>query len=557
MDKVFLQILNLSISASYVILAVIVLRLVLKKAPKAIVCALWVLVGLRLALPLSIESVTSLIPSSQTISPDIVYASQPTISSGVEVIDEAINPVISQSLAPVEHSSVNPMQILGFALSSIWLMGMVLMLGYSAFSYIRLRLRVREAVRIEKGVRQGAMVDSPFVLGLLRPMIYLPANISETDKAMVLSHERAHLRRGDNWIKPAGFLLLAVHWFNPLVWLAYILLCRDIELACDEKVLKEQGAAIKKEYSTALLNCSCNRKAISVCPLAFGEVGVKTRIKSVLSYKKPAFWLILIAVLCCVIFAICFMTNPVKAEEAAESPVDVAIDEPESGNASIEWESNAPASPITDGVISSSQEPSFDASLNFVIPLEGEGRDYAPASLSEVEGKYVDSRAAAALQQMLNDCRAAGNQVEIFRAYEEWVDPDISDSDFDSVNSSYKHVLQSGLCVLFARYENGDNYQVASGDDFEAQVESMNVESAQWDDTLVWLKEHCADYGFVQRWSLEKQDVQGLCTVRPSMFRYVGVDAARYMTANDLVLEEYVAENCGVVDIVTTPYVVK
>jgi hypothetical protein len=216
---------------------------------------------------------------------------------------------------------------------------------------------------------------------------------------MVLAHERAHIRRGDNWIKPAGFLLLAVHWFNPLVWLAYILLCRDIELACDERVIKEQGAAIKKEYSTALLNCSCNRRVISACPLAFGEVGVKTRIKSVLNYKKPTFWLISIAVLCCVVFAICFMTNPVKGEEAANSP-DEVVDELESGSSSIECESY---SPITDGVISSSQEPGFDPSLNFVIPLEGEGRDYAPATLSVWPGMFRYVGVDAAKYMTAND----------------------------------------------------------------------------------------------------------------------------------------------------------
>jgi D-alanyl-D-alanine carboxypeptidase len=236
-------------------------------------------------------------------------------------------------------------------------------------------------------------------------------------------------------------------------------------------------------------------------------------------------------------------SNLYAIDTSAQQLFEAVTSSEASGSSTIEGESY---SPITNGVIGGSQGSGYDASLNFVIPLEGEGRDYAPASLSEVEGKYVDSRAAAALQQMLNDCRAAGNQVAIFRAYEEWIDPDISDSDFDSVNSSYKHVLQSGLCVLFARYENGDNYQ----------VESMNDEIAQWDKAVTWLKEHCADYGFVQRWSWDKQDIQGISTVRPGMFRYVGVDAAKYMTANDLVLEEYVAENGGAVDKVTTPYVV-
>lgn len=320
MDRIFLELLNLSIAASWLILAILLLRPLLKKAPKSIVCALWLIVGLRLILPFSIESVLSLIPSRETVSPEIVYAAQPMIDSGVKIVDQVVNPVVAESLAPAPAVSVNPVQVLSYAGGCVWLMGLLLMLGYSAVSYIRLRRKVREAVLVEKDVRQGPSVESPFVLGLFRPCIYLPSTLAPEDVPMVLAHERAHIRRRDNWIKPLGFLLLSVYWFNPLLWLSYVLLCRDIEMACDERVMKELGNGIKKSYSMALLNCSYTHRAITACPLAFGEVSVKTRIKSVLNYKKPSFWITVAALLVCAVVAVCFLTDPVE-----EAPKDARL----------------------------------------------------------------------------------------------------------------------------------------------------------------------------------------------------------------------------------------
>lgn len=320
MDRIFLELLNLSIAASWLILAILLLRPLLKKAPKAIVCALWLIVGLRLVLPFSIESVLSLIPSRETVSPEIVYAAQPRIDSGVKIVDQVVNPVIVESLAPEPAVSVNPAQVLSYIGGWVWFAGLLIMLGYSAISYIRLRRKVREAVLIEKNVRQGPTVESPFVLGFFRPCIYLPSTLAAEDVPMVLAHERAHIRRRDNWIKPLGFLLLSVYWFNPLLWLSYVLLCRDIEMACDERVMKELGSGVKKNYSKALLNCSYTHRAITACPLAFGEVSVKTRIKSVLNYKKPSFWITLAALLICVVVAVCFLTDPVE-----EAPKDARI----------------------------------------------------------------------------------------------------------------------------------------------------------------------------------------------------------------------------------------
>ena len=310
MDAIFLKLVNMSLTAGWLILAVFALRLVLKKAPKWTRCALWCMVGLRLVFPFSIESALSLIPSAETISPDIGYAQTPGITSGIPALNQAVNPIISESLSPTVGASVNPLQVWTTVAGYVWLAGIAAMLLYTAISYFRLRRKVDTAVLLRDNIRQSENVESPFILGLFRPLIYLPFNMTDEDMANVLAHENAHLKRCDHLIKPLAFLLLTVYWFNPLVWLAYILLCRDIELACDERVVKDLGEQERRDYSAALLVCSVSRKSIAACPLAFGEVGVKERIKSVLNYKKPALWIIVVAIVACIVLAVCFLTNP-------------------------------------------------------------------------------------------------------------------------------------------------------------------------------------------------------------------------------------------------------
>ena len=311
MSELFLKIINMSISASWLILAVLILRLVLKKAPKWVNVLLWGIVAVRLICPLSFESALSLIPSSETIPLDIEMAAKPTIDSGVPAINSVVNPVLS-SFAPPQHvlTSANPLQIWIPILNIIWLIGVGALLLYTAVSYWRLCRKVDTAVRYKDNIFQSENVSSPFVLGIIKPRIYLPFNMNGQDLEHVVAHEQAHIRRKDHWWKPLGFLLLTIHWFNPLMWLAYVLLCRDIELACDEKVIKELGNEQRADYMQALVACSVNRRMIAACPLAFGEVGVKERVKSVMNYKKPAFWVIIIAVIICVGVAACFLTNP-------------------------------------------------------------------------------------------------------------------------------------------------------------------------------------------------------------------------------------------------------
>lgn len=310
MEHVFIKLLNMSITAGWMILAVILLRFLLKKAPKAIRCFLWMLVGIRLVFPFSWESIWSLIPSSHVISTDILTSETPAIHSGIDLLNRAVNPVLSESLAPDPYASANPMQIVTYMASVVWISGIVLLLLYSALSYLRLRRRLFDAVRLRDNIWQSEKAASPFVLGLFRPRIYLPYHLHDPGISHVVAHEQAHIQRRDHWVKPIAFLILTVYWFNPLIWLSYILLCRDIELACDERVVKEMDMENKKEYSEALLSLSVPRHTIAACPLAFGEAGVRQRIKNVLNYKKPAFWLILTALLSCVVLAVCFLTDP-------------------------------------------------------------------------------------------------------------------------------------------------------------------------------------------------------------------------------------------------------
>ena len=318
MAAVFLKLLNLSISASWLVLAVLVLRLISKRSPKWVNVLLWGIVALRLVLPFSIESALSLIPSAETLSPEVVrFDPAPTITSGVEFIDNAVNPSLSESFAAAPLASVNPLYVWTEIAGWVWLIGLGAMLLYALASYLRLRRRVSVSLPIQDNIYLCDAISSPFILGVVKPHIYLPSGLDEVQRQNVLSHERAHLARCDHWWKPLGFALLAVYWFNPVLWLAYTLLCRDIELACDERVIRTMDESAVKTYSTVLLACSMPRKAVITCPLAFGEVGVKERVKNALHYKKPAFWVVAASVAVCVVVAVCFLTSPPTDTDAA------------------------------------------------------------------------------------------------------------------------------------------------------------------------------------------------------------------------------------------------
>ena len=321
MNELFLKIINMSISASGLVLVVLILRFVLKKAPKWVNILLWGIVAIRLICPFSFESALSLIPSAETFPEKVISGPSFDVQTGITPVDNRINDYLGdryfEGVTVPANNGNNIMTIL----TIVWTIGILLLVAYTVISYWRLRRKVDTAVRYKDNIFQSENVKSPFVLGIIKPRIYLPFNMNGQDLEHVVAHEQAHIHRKDHWWKPFGFLLLTIHWFNPLVWLAYVLLCRDIELACDEKVIKELGNEQRADYTQALVACSVNRRMIAACPLAFGEVGVKDRVKSVMNYKKPAFWGVVLAVIVCVFVAVCFLTNPVTKNNGTDGTV--------------------------------------------------------------------------------------------------------------------------------------------------------------------------------------------------------------------------------------------
>lgn len=308
---IFFWVLNASISASFFVLAIILVRLIFKKAPKAIFVVLWGLVALRLICPINIESVFSLVPSAETIPSEQFAFDQYEALNDSYDLDIVDNPNYSDDVQYRLPGDVDSNSIKFMFNYFWWLIGMGIMLIYTAISCLVVKRKIRVCVPLKDNIYLCDGIDTPFIFGIIKPKIYIPSHINDCDSEFVIAHEKAHLRRKDHLWKPFGFLLLSIYWFNPVLWIAYILLCKDIELACDEKVIRDLGADVKKDYSNALINCSVSRKIVSACPLAFGETSVKSRIKSVLNYKKPAFRVIIVAIILSVVLAVCFLTNPV------------------------------------------------------------------------------------------------------------------------------------------------------------------------------------------------------------------------------------------------------
>lgn len=323
MNHIFIELLNNALITSALIMAVILVRLCIKKAPRWISCALWGLVAVKLIIPFHIESILSLVPNSEPIPINIEYQAVPQITSSVPTVNQVINPVLADNFAANVAYSVNPMQIVISVASMIWIGGVALLCLYALVSYILLRKRVAVSQKICERVYSCDEVQSPFILGVINPKIYMPSGMDEDVTDCVLEHERAHLKRGDHIWKPLGFLILAVYWFQPLCWIAYILLCKDIELACDEKVAKNKDREWKAEYCQALLECHVKQKMITACPVAFGEVSVKDRVKNVLNYKKPALFITVAALALGVVVAICFMTDQKGNKDLSVSGQDM------------------------------------------------------------------------------------------------------------------------------------------------------------------------------------------------------------------------------------------
>lgn len=312
MDEIFSAVLRVSLWANWLVLAVMVLRLLLRRAPKGIVCLLWGLVALRLLLPFSIQSPVSLMPESTAVFQETVDTALIQVAPSSEDAPVSDAEISSGPETPVLRPWV------------LWLTGMALMDACFLISYLRLRRSVAEGVQEAGDIWICDRIPTPFILGIAKPRIYLPSGLSPEHREYVLAHERCHLKWKDHWWKPLAFGLLSVYWFDPLLWAAYILACRDLEFACDERVIRGCSPAEKKAYSQALLACSDNRRLVLACPVAFGENVVVARIRNVLNYKKPGFWIVLVSVLAVLITAVGFLTVPVQKEDDP-----IAFTEPE------------------------------------------------------------------------------------------------------------------------------------------------------------------------------------------------------------------------------------
>lgn len=314
MDKLFLQVINMSITSSYVIALVIVVRFFLKKAPKIFSYRLWGIVFIRLIFPFSFESIFSLISiNTKAIPENIAYTQTPQIQSGITAIDGAVNRILP---APVAGASINPMQIWILIGSAIWIIGLVLLLLYNIYTTLRLPRKLESANYLYDNIYETATIETPFVFGLLSPKIYLPNNLSETEIPYIIKHEETHIKRKDHIIKFITFLIVSIHWFNPIVWLAFYLMGEDMELSCDESVIKELGYGIKRDYSNSLLSLSVGRGTIGGSPIAFGENNTKGRIKNILNYKKPKLWVTISVTIVIIILAVGLLSDPLNDKNA-------------------------------------------------------------------------------------------------------------------------------------------------------------------------------------------------------------------------------------------------
>lgn len=423
MDDVFLKLVNLSISASWLILAVLVLRVVLKKAPKWVMPLLWGVVALRLVCLFSIESALSLIPSAETIPSEIVTETREPVLYEQATLDIVTNPTLPSAAEVPVGVSRQQAQVDFNIYSILWLAGMSALLVHALVSAGKLKRKLATAILLRDNIYESEFVDSPFVFGVVKPNIYLPMHMDEGTAAYVIAHEHAHLARRDHWWKVLGYLVLALHWFNPLVWVAYILFCRDIELACDEKVVRGLDGAARADYSQALLSCAAPKRAVAACPLAFGEGNIKTRVKSALHYKKPAFWVAAAAVLAVVIVAVCFLTNP------------------RSERGSLVWAQKLNAADV--------------ASIELYVPAEGEARQY----------KKLDTEEMAQAVELINSSR--GTYIEkpetVYAGLPVWFLLTMDDGTVHAVGSVVGH------------------YLIIDGDTFDADVENQ----AEWENYVL------------------------------------------------------------------------
>lgn len=558
MIDLLIAILNMSLKASYVILFVMLVRLLLKKAPKFISYALWSVVAFRLILPFSFESILSIMPKSTNANPiprDIVYQQTPQIRSGIKAADHIVN---SSLPAPSALASINPMQIYMFIATCIWIFGLVGMLIYSLVSVIRLKRQLKEAQLLEDNIFEVGNLKTPFVLGIIKPKIYLPAGLNPEERVYIVMHEQTHIRRADHVIKIMTFIILSIHWFNPLVWIAFVLMSKDMELSCDEHVLKEMKEDVKKPYANSLLSLAMGGHMINGSPLAFGEGNVKARIKNVLNYKKPSFWMIAISIIAVAVIGVALITNPKQKDPIQKDLIqqeDIAEGDPSRQDEIVEsnpvnQNNSAQGNPV--------KQEGNTADKTSAIPDEGYHTEYNRVRIkfaSEVMGFHATNEFETTnynIVAYIDTTLRGGNRVSIeddlnnnyTNQYTIILSNDISES---SCNLYYDTLYDK---AYFEKYKGLYEIEVDFARYIDSLLENSNIDVNIDDADAIALFEA---YGWTLNYKINsmKQKINNIKTLsqfNPNAYYFaynnelskdIGLDMSGYSNTSDITVDIY------------------
>lgn len=470
MKEAFIGLLNMCIPASIMIVAVIAFRLVFRKAPKVIVRILWCLVGLRLICPVMIKSPLSLIPSQTSFV--VKENNEVRSSTGISGVDDTLNRYLMQECEKAGGEVIsNGKRIItskaATVLLIIWAAGIAVLLSKSLISYLKLKTKLRESVRYEEGVYQTDKLTTPLVFGIVHPVIYVPFKLSGEQLECVVMHEKTHIKRKDYLIKPLGYILFSVYWFNPLVWVAYALFCHDVEMACDEMVIDELGHEKKGIYARTLLECSAPESMLMACPVAFAEVGVKERIVNVMKMGKSKSGVVISAVLVAVAIAVFFMTNPVNASQRGdykdEKELNVTAAEEINKEEIVNDEKTADTLTVKD---EETVTENSDAKEDYTVTSEASNNEAGENSKEESKETIVTELSLV--------CPIPGDGMRITMAYSEkhkavdWAaalgtplvasfDGSISATGFDTTNGNYIVIKDAeGNCAFYNHCDTVD-----------------------------------------------------------------------------------------------------
>lgn len=533
LERIFLQLLNMSFTASIVIAFVLVARIILHKAPKVFSYMLWSVVLFRLICPFSFESIFSLLPTkANPISQDILYMQTPNIDTGIGITNQSVPVIIP---APVPQASANPLQIWIAIFSHIWVLGVAALLVYSLIALFRLRKQLLNATLYQNNIFISSRIDTAFVMGIFYPKVYLPSDLNVAERSYILLHEQTHIKRLDHIFKLISFLVLCVHWFNPFAWIAFFLSGRDMEMSCDEAVIRRLGDEVKKDYSASLLTLATGRRIVSGTPLAFGEGDTKGRIKNVLNYRKPRVWAVLIALLA-VVFVVFGLTTSPKDMPGKSIGVNATILKIDKINQTITVKGNDNNSPIGDNCIVSWKDATLQTVNNKEDPIKISIDDFAIGDhvvlfLGEIQESYPTRAEATTIQLEPNETSVSAYPVQdLWNARTKYVGdnsavgkligllpvpmgmqydhfelqtsssaykvelvysvPTQSLSEYDSENSAASNTFRTNALFLLALIENADEIQVTLTD---GSQEIAFTSGREWADHAV--EGEVSDYG--------------------------------------------------------------